>query len=123
MNMNCKNCETWLNICKPFSACFATLKIQRPNGFIPNLITVSISNAQKVNFKQQCAIVNDLITPDLALFPAGFISAYGGPYSLEFFNVTTGEQINFIATNGNKYNCVTFGFQNGSGVLVNTINF
>jgi hypothetical protein len=45
--------------------------------------------------------------------PDGFFSAYGGPYEIRF--LTEGyDHINFVATDGKMYNCISFNVANGS---------
>ena len=119
--MNCNTCDQCFIICDPFQSCFSELKVKEPFGYAPSDIIIKITNGQSVAFEQQCAIEDDTATLDLTLFPDGFFSAYGGPYILEFFDVESGEKINFVATNGNNYNCIQFEFRNGSEVETVTI--
>lgn len=120
--MNCNSCESCFKICNPFQDCFGEMIVKVPIGYVPSDIIVSISNAQKVNYRQQAAIDIDSVTVDLALFPDGFWSAYGGPYQLEFRDVESGDLISFVATDGNNYTCIEFEFQNGSEVDSITIS-
>jgi hypothetical protein len=96
--------------------------IDIPVGIEWGEIMVSFSNGQEVAFKQAIESVDDVLIVDLTLFPDGFFSAYGGPYTLQFFDVETGELLNFVATNGNGYTCIEFEFQNGSEVDSITIS-
>ncbi len=112
--MSCNSCESCFPICNPFPACFDEMIVKTPIGYVPDVIIISISNAQKVDQRQQCDIVSGQCIADIALFPDGFFSAYGGPYQLQFIDVESGDEINFVATNGNNYNCIGFEFQNGS---------
>jgi hypothetical protein len=98
------------------------MKVSEPVGQSVDIFIVSISNGQEVNFRQQIEAVDGLLEIDLTLFPDGFFSAYGGPYTLQFFDVESKELINFVATNGNSYNCIEFEFQNGSEVDSITIS-
>jgi hypothetical protein len=120
--MSCNNCGTCFKICQPFQACFSEMKVSEPVGQSVDIFIVSISNGQEVNFRQQIEAVDGLLEIDLTLFPDGFFSAYGGPYTLQFFDVESKELINFVATNGNSYNCIEFEFQNGSEVDSITIS-
>jgi len=96
--------------------------VKVPVGYVPSDIILSISNAQKVNFRQPCEITDGSVTVDLTLFPDGFFSAYGGPYQLQFIDLESAEIIPFVATNGNNYTCIEFEFQNGSEVNSITIS-
>jgi len=96
--------------------------VKTPIGYVPTDVIISISNAQKVNFRQPCEITDGSVTVDLTLFPDGFFSAYGGPYQLQFIDIESGDEINFDATNGNNYTCIEFEFQNGSEVDSITIS-
>jgi len=96
--------------------------VKVPIGYVPSDIIISISNAQKVNYRQACEITDGSVTVDLTLFPDGFWSAYGGPYQLEFIDLESGNLISFVATDGNNYTCIEFEFQNGSEVDLITIS-
>ena len=121
-NMSCNNCGNCFKICQPFQSCFSEMLVSEPVGQSVDTFIVSISNGQEVNFRQQIEAVDGLLEIDLTLFPDGFFSAYGGPYTLQFFDVESYELINFVATNGNSYTCIEFEFQNGSEVDSITIS-
>ncbi len=120
--MSCNNCGSCFQICNPFQACFGAMFIDIPVGIEWGEIMVSFSNGQEVTFKQAIESVDEVLVVDLTLFPDSFFSAYGGPYTLQFFDVETGELLNFVATNGISYNCIEFEFQNGSEVNSITIS-
>jgi len=120
--MSCNNCGSCFQICQPFQACFEEMLVSIPVALTDTDYIISIANGQGVAFKQAVEVVGNLAIVDLDLFPDGFFSAYGGPYSIQFFDVITGELINFVATNGNGYTCIEFVFQNGSEVDSITIS-
>jgi hypothetical protein len=96
--------------------------VKTPIGYGPDIIIISILNGQSVNQRQQIDIVGGQGMVDLTMFPDGFFSAYGGPYTLQFFDVESYELLNFVATNGISYTCIEFEFQNGSEVDSITIS-
>ena len=114
--MSCNNCGTCFKICQPFQACFGEMKVSIPVALTESNYSISITNGQGVSYGQEIEVVDGLATLDLLLFPDGFFSSYGGPYTLQFFDVDTNELINFVATNGITYTCIEFEFQNGSEV-------
>jgi len=120
--MSCNNCGSCFQICQPFQACFQEMIVSIPVALVDTNYTIAITNGQGIFYGQEVEVVDGLATLDLLLFPDGFFSAYGGPYSLQFFDVETGELLNFVATNGISYNCIEFEFQNGSEVDSITIS-
>jgi hypothetical protein len=96
--------------------------VQVPIDYTSEDIVIKIANGQGVTFEQQAEVVGGFATIDLTLFPDGFFSSYGGPYSLQFFDYISLQLINFVASNGNDYNCIQFVFQNGSEVETITIS-
>jgi hypothetical protein len=96
--------------------------IQVPIDYTQSDIVIKIANGQGITFEQQSEVIGGFATIDLTLFPDGFFSSYGGPYSLQFFDYITLQLINFVASNGNDYNCIQFEFQNGSEVETITIS-
>ena len=120
--MSCNNCGTCFKICQPFQACFEEMIVSIPVALTDTDYIISITNGQNVTYKQPVEVVDGLATIDLTLFPDGFFSAYGGPYTLQFFDVESYELINFVATNGISYTCIEFEFQNGSEVDSITIS-
>jgi hypothetical protein len=96
--------------------------VQVPIDYTQSDIVIKIANGQGITFEQQAEVIGGFATIDLTLFPDGFFSSYGGPYSLQFFDYITLQLINFVASNGNDYNCIQFEFQNGSEVETITIS-
>ena len=119
--MSCNNCGTCYQICLPFQSCFSEMLVQVPIDYTSEDIIIKIANGQGITFEQQSEVVEGFATIDLTLFPDGFFSSYGGPYTLQFFDYITLQLINFVASNGNDYNCIQFEFQNGSEVETITI--
>jgi hypothetical protein len=93
-----------------------------PIDYTQSDIVIKIANGQGITFEQQAEVIGGFVTIDLTLFPDGFFSAYGGPYTLQFFDYITLQLINFVAMNGIDYNCIQFEFQNGSEVETITIS-
>ena len=120
--MSCNNCGTCFNICLAFQSCFSEMLVTVPVDYISEDIKIRISNGQGIGFEQQAEVIGGIATIDLTLLPDGFFSAYGGPYSLQFFDYITLQLINFVASDGNSYNCIQFNFQNGSEVESITIS-
>jgi hypothetical protein len=96
--------------------------VQVPIDYTSEDIVIKIANGQGITFEQQVEVIEGFAIIDLTLFPDGFFSSYGGPYSLQFFDYITLQLINFVASNGNDYNCIQFEFQNGSEVETITIS-
>jgi hypothetical protein len=96
--------------------------VQVPIDYTSEDIVIKIANGQGITFEQQAEVIEGFATIDLTLFPDGFFSSYGGPYSLQFVDYITLQLINFVASNGNDYNCIQFEFQNGSEVETITIS-
>jgi hypothetical protein len=96
--------------------------VQVPIDYTSEDIVIKIANGQGITFEQQAEVLGGFATIDLTLFPDGFFSSYGGPYSLQFFDYITLQLISFVAMNGNDYNCIQFEFQNGSEVETITIS-
>lgn len=120
--MSCNNCGTCYQICLPFQSCFSEMLVQVPIDYTSEDIVIKIANGQGITFEQQAEVIGGFATIDLTLFPDGFFSSYGGPYSLQFVDYITLQLINFVASNGNDYNCIQFEFQNGSEVETITIS-
>jgi hypothetical protein len=96
--------------------------VQVPIDYTSEDIVIKIANGQGITFEQQAEVIGGFATIDLTLFPDGFFSSYGGPYSLQFFDYISLQLINFVAMNGMDYNCIQFEFQNGSEVETITIS-
>ena len=120
--MSCNNCGNCYKICQPFQACFSEMQVRCPVDYSENDIVVLIANAQKVSFRQTIDLTDGVGVFDLDLVSDGFFSAYGGPYTLQFFDSISSQLINFVATNGISYTCIEFEFQNGSEVDSITIS-
>lgn len=120
--MSCNNCGTCFKICQPFQACFSEMNVSIPVALTDSFYTIAIGNWRTITYTQEVEVIEGFATLDLLLFPDGFFSAYGGPYTLQFFDVESYELINFVATNGISYNCIEFEFQNGSEVDSITIS-
>lgn len=109
----CNNCYP---VCDAIASCFDAFLIYTPLTYTGESIQVSITNGQRVTVNQTLDVVAaSYVTLDLTEFPDGFFSAYGGPYTLEFYNPTTGQKISLATKDTNTYYCIQFTATNQTG--------
>jgi hypothetical protein len=110
-----KCCDTCYSICEPLISCFEDLIIYVPIGYLEDQIKVRISNGQNhVTYWTSEVIGGTHIQIDLDYtFIPEFLSSYGGPYEIRFFNPSL-QELQFVAIDGKTYNCISFNIVNGS---------
>lgn len=111
-----KCCETCYSICEPLISCFETLLVYLPIGYSDATVKIRISNGQNhVTYQTSDVIGGTHIQIDLdnTLIPQGFFSSFGGPYQIQFFDLSD-TKLNFVAIDGKTYNCISFNVVNGN---------
>ena len=114
MNNSC--CKTCYPLCEPLISCFEDLIIYVPIGYLEDQIKVRITNGQGHVTYQTLDVLGGThveINIATASIPEGFLSSYGGPYEIRFFNPSLQELL-FVAIDGKMYNCISFNIANGS---------
>lgn len=109
--MNC--CKNPYSLCGPIDGCFETLRVYVPVDYSDETIDMVFINPAN----HSKALTGAEVTPekyvdfDVTDLSDGFLNPYSGPFQLYFRN-ESGQQIEFTAKDGNKYDSILFTVSN-----------
>ena len=111
-------CRNKWAICEPVVGCCETLIIQVPNEYEEEVVTIRITKPNGYIFTDTYAVEDGIVQIIPAEdMPEGFLNAWGGPYTLQFFNPLasrSGELIWFVV-NGEEVQGVEWEIAYGTG--------